>query len=203
MKAYRGWSVIPHFTNEEIYDEATFHRLAERDKSEMAGRLNAFRLALVKKYTHESDRVLDVGIGAGTFMELHGNCYGFDINPYAVSLLKKRGLWFDPYLDNFDAANIAAVTFFDVLEHLENPALILNRLTDQAVVISIPIFRDKRHMCGSKHFKPGEHRWHFTARQFEAYMRGCGFKIVEERDDETRLGREDIKTYVLKREANG
>jgi len=195
--------IVPFCRNEEIYDEAAFHRLAERDRSEMAQDLNRFRLELVHRYTHESDRILDVGIGAGTFMKMHGNCLGFDINPYAVKFLKRRGLWFDPYKDDFDAANIAAVTFFDVLEHIENPARILERLTDQAVIVSIPIFRDLKHLLGSKHFKPGEHRWHFTRRQFECYARGQGFEIVEERDDETRLGREDIKTFVLKRKKHG
>jgi hypothetical protein len=199
VKKDEMWSVCPHVTNEEIYDEATFHRLAERDRSELAQRLNRFRLDLVHKYTYESDRVLDIGIGAGTFMNMHGNCCGYDINPYAVEMLKAKGLFFDPYRDDFDAANIAAVTFFDVLEHIADPGKILGRLTDQTVIVSIPIFRDKRHMLNSKHFKPGEHLWHFTRRQFEFTARAWGFKIVEERDDETRLGREDIGTFVLKR----
>jgi hypothetical protein len=195
--------LCPWTSNEKIYDEATFHRLAARDKTEIGRRLNQFRLALVHRYTGESDRVLDVGIGAGTFMDLHGNCLGFDINPYAVTLLRERGLYFNPYCDDFEAANIAAVTFFDSLEHISDVGDILGRLRGQVVIVSLPIFRDARHMQSSRHFKPDEHVWHFTRRQFEAFMLGTGFVIVEERDDETRIGREDICTFVLKRRENG
>lgn len=195
--------LCPWTNNEEIYDEATFHRLAARDKTAIGRRLNQFRLELVHRYTGESNRVLDVGIGAGTFMDLHGNCLGFDINPYAVALLRERGLYFNPYCDDFEAANIAAVTFFDSLEHIADVGQILGRLRGQVVIVSLPIFRDARHMQTSKHFKPGEHVWHFTRRQFEAFMRGHGFEIVEERWNETEIGREDISTFVLKRRENG
>lgn len=193
------FSIVPTYENKKIYDKATFLRLRERDRSAQAQAINQFRLDLVHKYTGESDRVLDIGIGAGTFMEKHGNCLGYDINPYAVEMLIKKHLWFDPYTDDFEAANIAAVTFFDSLEHIESPSEILNRLKRQLVIVSIPIFYSRQHMMNSKHFKPGEHIWHFTRLQFEAYMAGRRFGIVEERMDETQLGRTDIKTFVLKR----
>ncbi len=182
--------------NYRIYNEELFHFLEERDKEPLSLALNKFRLELVRRYSN-GGRILDIGPGACTFMKLHGDCLGFDINPYAVKLLKERGLWFDPYVDSFRKARIGGVTFFDSFEHIDNPLRILNRIGNQFVFISIPIFRDKKHMCGSKHFKPGEHVWHFTRSQFIGYVRQ--FKIVEELNDETTLGREDIKTFVLRR----
>jgi hypothetical protein len=182
--------------NLTIYNEKMFHILAKRDKTPMGVALNKFRLNLTRRYSN-GGKLLDIGVGAATFVRLHGDCLGFDINPYAINMLKKWGLWFDPYKDSFRAARIGGVTFFDSFEHIENPLRILNRLTSQFVFISIPIFRDKRHMLASKHFKPGEHVWHFTRRQFIEYV--GGFKIIEELNDETDIGREDIKTFVMRR----
>jgi len=185
--------------NLKIYNKKTFFDLKERDRSPKSMRINEFRLGLVHKYTNESDRVLDIGIGAGTFLKMHGNCLGFDINPYAAKQLKRWGLWFDPYEGDFDAENIAAVTFFDSMEHIVRPAAILSRLTNQIVIVSIPIFFNRQHMMNSKHFKPGEHVWHFTKTQFEDYVSISGYRVAEERADETLLGRTDIKTFVLKK----
>lgn len=189
----------PTKENREIYNRKTFYEMQERDRTEKARRINQFRLDLVHRYTGESDRVLDIGIGAGTFLKMHGNCLGYDINPYAVKRLKRWGLWFDPYAGDFDAENIAAVTFFDSMEHIVHPAAILDRLTNQVVIVSIPIFFNRQHMMNSKHFKPGEHVWHFTKAQFGDYVWGSGFRVEAEMADETLLGRTDIKTFVLKK----
>jgi SAM-dependent methyltransferase len=184
--------------NLRYYNKSVYLRLTERDKSEIAQKLNAFRLALVRKYIG-SGRVLDFGIGAGTFLKLHGNCLGYDINPYAVAILKKRGLYFDPYNESLSKRRIKGVTFFDSLEHIESPQEILKRIGSQHVFISTPIFYTTKHMMTSKHFKPNEHAWHFMAGQFRTLMESCGFKVLEDRRDETYIGRTDIRTYVLKR----
>lgn len=184
--------------NLRLYNKATYLRLAERDKSSIAQNINAFRLALVRRYCGEG-RILDIGIGAGTFLDLHGNCMGYDINPYAVGILKKRKLWLNPYRSDLAKRDIVGVTFWDSLEHLENPMLLLNRIGDQAVFVSTPIFYNAKHMMNSKHFKPGEHAWHFMPDQFRHLMEICGFEIVEEMRDETKLGRTDIRTFVLRR----
>ena len=183
-------------SNRTLYNEQLFHYLEERDKQPISVKLNKFRLELVRKYSN-GGRVLDIGPGALTFMKLHGDCLGFDINPYAVEKLKAWGRWFNPYNDSLARMNIGGVTFFDSFEHIENPLRILNRLSDQFVFVSIPIFKNKRHMMRSKHFKPGEHLWHFTRTQFINYT--GEFNIIKETDDETSIGREDISTLVLRR----
>jgi hypothetical protein len=184
--------------NLKIYNKSCYLYLADRDKSEMAQKLNAFRLALVRRYCGEG-RLLDIGIGAGTFLKLHGNCMGYDINPYAVGILKKRKLWLNPYRRDITKCGIVGVTFFDSLEHIENPFALLERMGDQTLFVSTPIFYTPKHMMTSRHFKPGEHAWHFFPNQFRDLMAGCGFEIVEDMRDETLLGRTDIRTYVLKR----
>jgi hypothetical protein len=185
--------------NKALYNKATFLRLKERDDSEMGRKINAFRVDLVNRYVPAGQRVLDIGIGAGTFMEARGDCLGFDINPHAVKLLKKGGLFFDPYRDAFKSARIEGVTFFDSLEHIVDPSAILRRLNGQYIVVSLPIFWSRKQLMNSKHFKPGEHLWYFTRRSFFLYMGAAGFEMLEERNDETFMGRESIKTFVFKK----
>jgi len=184
--------------NLKIYNKSCYLYLADRDKSELAQKLNAFRLALVRKHCGDG-LILDIGVGAGTFLKLHGNCLGYDINPYAVGILKKRKRWFNPYRGDFAKRGIVGVTFFDSLEHIENPMALLPRMTNQTLFVSTPIFYTPKHMMTSKHFKPGEHAWHFFPNQLKNLMDDCGFEIVEDLRDETLLGRTDIRTYVLKR----
>jgi len=185
--------------NKALYNKATFLRLRERDDSEMGRAINAFRVALVNKYVPPERRVLDIGPGALTFMKARGNCLAFDINPHAIAILKRQHEWFDLYNDSFSVKRIAGVTFFDSLEHITNPALILNRIGNQPIIVSLPIFWNKKHCMNSKHFKPGEHLWYFTHRSFLQYMAGLGFEMLEERNDERNMGRESIKTFVFRR----
>lgn len=192
-------SVVPWIgDNLKIYNKATYFRFLERDKSEFAQRLNRFRVDLVKRHLGD-ERILDIGVGAGTFMQLHGNCLGFDINPYAVRILKREGLFFDPHKDDFGKAGIRGLTYFDSLEHIDDPGRIIDRLNGQMLFVSTPIFHNAKHLLNSKHFKPAEHYWHFTEIQFGRLMGGCGYEIVETRRDETEIGRTDIRTFVLKR----
>lgn len=185
--------------NRAIYNRAMFKSMEDRDKTEIAQKLNEFRLALVDKYLNRSDVVLDVGPGAMTFMKLRGNCLGFDINPYAIKLMKKSGQFFNPYKDSFERAKVQGVVFWDSLEHIARPDYMLERMNGQVLFVSTPIFHNFSHMANSKHFKPGEHLWHFTRSHFEIYMAGQGYEIVEERRDETQIGRQDIRTFVLKK----
>lgn len=189
--------------NKALYNKATFMRLKKRDESEMARAINEFRVRLVNKYVPAGRRVLDIGIGAGTFMEARGNCLGFDINPYTVKILKKSARFFDPYKDAFGIATIEGVTFFDSLEHIVNPRRILDRLVGQHVIVSLPIFWNRKHLMNSRHFKPGEHLWYFTRRSFLLYMGAAGFEMLEERNDETFMGRESIKTFVFRKTEGG
>ena len=105
----------------------------------------------------------------------------------------------DPYKENLRSFCIRGITFFDVLEHMRSPREILNRLIDQYVFVSIPIFKDKDHVLESPHFKPNEHYWYFTNDSFIRFMKDHLFDLIEQRDDEKKNGRKDINTYVFKR----
>lgn len=181
------------------YDDEYFNEYIRREHTEIGDCLNRFRVNFVNSYT--KSLVLDIGIGCGTFIKKRDNCVGYDICPKATYLLQKKGLFFNPYNNKEDWKRIKGVTFFDSLEHIEWPELILKNITQQFVFISIPIFRDISHIMKSKHFKKNEHYIYFTEHSLIEFMMHYEFKLLEKRDDEIRCGREDIMSYVFRRKS--
>lgn len=152
--------------------------------------LNKARTELVNKYT--KDKVLDIGIGNGAFVEGRENTFGYDINPHAVEwlVLAKK------FLHPFRGAN--SLTFWDSLEHIHNPKMILQGAKEY-VFISCPIYDNVEHILGSKHFKKDEHCWYWTVEGLNTFMSAFGFEIQEVNWMESDIGREDIGTFVFKR----
>lgn len=195
---FSDWGIGYYPVRDTHYDDAYFEHFEECAMTDIGKRLNAFRLALTRSLVADS-AVLDIGIGAGTFLKAHGNCWGFDVNPRGLEWLSHRGRLVDPYTD--DLSRFKALTFFDSFEHLLEPWTLLDRIKEQFVVMSLPIFRDCQHVRASKHYKPDEHYWYFTEESLSRFMGYHGFALVSQHDDETRLGREDIQTFVFRRKA--
>jgi len=179
------------------YNDRYFETSIENSRSLIAKALNEFRAKIVNKYV--KGKVLDFGIGCGAFLGYRDNCLGFDICPKSIKWLKEKGLFFDFYRRNLDKQNIEGITFFDVLEHVRYPETILKCINGQHIFMSLPIFRDKNHILKSKHFKINEHFWYFTDYSLIEFMNTYGFRLLERTDEETRIGREDIWTYVFKK----
>ena len=70
-----------------VYNDEYFNKYVIYESTEIGRCLNSFRVNLVNRYT--KGRVLDIGIGCGTFIKLRGNCVGYDVNPKAVELDRK------------------------------------------------------------------------------------------------------------------
>jgi len=179
------------------YDDKYFNEYVRMEHTEVGECLNKFRTEWVDSYTQ--GLVLDVGIGSGSFIKRRGNCVGYDVCPKALYLLQRKDLFFNPYNGVGLWNKIEAVTFFDTLEHIEWPELIFDNIGSQLIFVTIPIFRDAEHVASSKHFKKEEHYLYFTEQGFIDYMANYGFKLIEKRDDESGCGREDIKSYALRR----
>jgi hypothetical protein len=148
---------------------------------------------------HYQGSLIDVGIGSGAFVDLRRHSrpmrptFGYDVNPAGIEWLQQRRLFADPYAAPFEAA-----TMWDVLEHMPDyPRLLAN--VREWLFLSLPIFRDARHVLGSKHFKPAEHCWYFTRDGLVFAMQQCGFALLSESTIETELGREDIGSFAFKR----
>jgi len=179
------------------YDSAYFSKYAGYARTPMGAQLNAFRRAFVNRYW--GDKVLvDIGVGCGQFIESRALTYGYDVNPAGVEWLRERALYRDPYSSEFAERGIDAISCWDVLEHIENPAPLLSSVRSW-VFVSIPVFRDLNHILGSKHYRPEEHFWYWTEHGFDAFMSAHGFEVVKVSDEETQLGREDILSFALRR----
>lgn len=158
-----------------------------------AKQINTGRIDFVNR--HYDGTVLDIGIGCGAFILERGNTDGMDVNPHAVEWLKKRNL----LAGSLQAYK--AFTFWDVLEHVEDPNAYFKHIERQSMVfVSIPIFADLKNIRESKHYKPGEHFYYFTEQGFVEWMALYGFRLVETSDHETKAGRDSILSFAFKRD---
>jgi len=180
-----GW----HGRRPMDYEGAYFAKYQELDATPMGEALTKARVDLVRR--HFSGQVLDIGIGGGRFVEESGG-FGFDVNPEALQWLNANGCYKNPHF-GWDA-----MTFWDSLEHIPDPELMLRSIGDWAFV-SMPIYKDQADCLKSKHFKPGEHIWYWTLDGFASWMDRQGFELREINHAESELGREGITSFAFRR----
>jgi hypothetical protein len=141
---------------------------------------------------HYKGMLCDVGIGSGAFIICRGPLtFGWDVNPVGIQWLKQRHRYADPMITPFPA-----ISMWDVLEHIPNFVPLLKNV-GRWLFLSLPIFRDATHALGSKHFRPDEHCWYFTRDGLVWLMNKLGFMLMEENDEETKIGREDIMSFAF------
>ena len=180
-----------------VYDSAYWNEYVRRAATPMGEELTRRRISLANKWASAHGRVVDIGIGSGQFVECRGpGTWGYDVNPVAIRWLLERGLWWDPWF-----RMVPNACCWDSLEHMDRPELFVQRVM-LTLLVSVPIFRDKAHALGSKHFKPGEHIWYFTREGLVRWMETWGFRLLEENRMEEELGREDIGTFVFSRRSH-
>lgn len=171
------------------YDQAYFEKYVGYEDTEIGKKLNQSRVDLVNKYDYDS--IVDIGVGSGQFIKAIDGALGYDINPYAIEWLRSAKRW-------YTFTEVDAMTFWDCLEHIHNPTELLS-LAKKYVFVSCPIYKDKEHILRSKHFRPDEHCWYFTADGLCTFMSNFDFELVESNRIEEECGREDIGTFVFKR----
>lgn len=177
------------------YDESYFTKYEYYKLTPLGVELNQARVEIVDRYLNRSSEVVDIGIGAGHFVEIReGNTHGYDVNPIGIKWLKDREIFFDPYEQA--PANISC---WDSLEHIKHPDRLISRVKEH-VFVSIPIFMSGEDVVTSKHYRKDEHYWYFTDWGLVAWFKKYHFKLVMRSDIETSLGREGIGTYVFRRE---
>lgn len=181
------------------YGDAYFEHYKRLEGTDVANRLNAGRCAMLGRHAADGATVFDVGAGCGTFVRAARSwgfdAKGFDVNPRTVEELTAAGL-FAGSAEGFDV-----VTFWDSLEHIERPETVLKHIRRGAVVlVAIPIHEDITKVRASKHFKPGEHFYHFTRDGFVDWMAVYGFRLVETSTHEVEAGRESIGAFAFVRD---
>lgn len=173
------------------YDEKYFDNYQKLAATTMGKELTASRIRLVGR--HYEGLLIDVGIGAGQFVEARPNTRGYDVNPAGIHWLKSRGLWSELYCDRYPA-----LSFWDSLEHIDRPDLAVAH-AEEWVFISVPIFDNAEHIIQSHHFRKDEHIWYFTDYGIKRWFDEQGFACVEQNTVESQLGRSGIGTYAFKR----
>lgn len=173
------------------YDASYFARYQKMADTRMGHELTAARISLVSR--HYNGALLDVGIGAGQFVEARPNTKGYDVNPAGVDWLLARGAWSELY-----ATNHAALSFWDALEHIDHPDLAVSH-AEKWVFVSVPIFENAEHILHSRHYRPDEHIWYWTHSGLLRWFDAQGFDCAEHNTVESELGREGIGSYAFRR----
>lgn len=162
---------------------------------EIARKINAGRVALVNLYAGSDAQVLDIGVGAGEFIKHRPYTCGFDTDPKAAGWLQDRGLWSE------NIAGFRVFTFWDVLEHVENPEDYFGKMTPGSYLFTcLPIFPDLDAIRASKHYRPGEHLYYWTEEGFTVWIKLYGFRLLERSEFETEAGRDSIVSFAFKRD---
>jgi SAM-dependent methyltransferase len=204
----RGWAHQVDPTDTIEYDEDYFRRVKAKDNSPICERLHTFRYELLRlTLTKERPLVLDYGCGSLYFLNLLAartawHLYGYDVNHKTmVDLIQsKRYNYFKPTYHLALKQNFPfdAVCFFDTLEHLPFPDRVL-ALCKKWVFLTVPVVKSLKEIKGSKHYLPREHIWYFTSQGVVNFFNSLGFKMVKMSDEEQKIGRTDVMSYVFKR----
>ena len=181
------------------YGQDYFSKYTSYEDTDISKRLNNFRTSITSKYCNS---VLDVGIGSGEFIKKYKNkAFGYDINPYAIKILKQKNIYVDPYLDNLEG--IDGFTMWDVLEHIKNPDILLNKIPKtKIVIVSIPIFDNILKVKQSKHYRPNEHYYYYTISGLINFFDQMKYTIIEVSDQESVCGRESITSFVFRKDGD-
>lgn len=176
------------------YGAAYWDKYVAYSRTDLGVSLTKARVDVARTFCG-SGSLVDIGIGCGQFVKTRGPAtFGYDVNETAIRWLLDEGRWLDPWAT--DPENISC---WDSLEHLARPHELISRVKSR-VLVSLPIFKDKAHVLRSKHFRPDEHFWYWTETGFQNWMRKLGFAQEFKSDMETMLGREDIMTFVFRRD---
>jgi hypothetical protein len=185
-----------------IYDKEYWEKYCRYDDTPLGAQLTKARIDFMAEafpYITDVDMVVDVGVGAGRFLmerSREAPTLGYDINPYAIEWLKSVDKFHD--LRTADDRSVNVLTMWDVLEHIEDPEMYLEKVSDY-VFISTPIFKDLDHLLSSVHYRPDEHCWYFTRDGCLRFMEWHGFEFHSQSMFETDLGRKDIASFAFER----
>jgi 2-polyprenyl-3-methyl-5-hydroxy-6-metoxy-1,4-benzoquinol methylase len=183
--------------DQAIYDEKYWSHYRTLGNSSLGGEINKARANLVRRYV--SGQVLDFGCGAGTFINRMrkdgGSAVGFDINPFSGNCIIERLF-----------AEYSGVTFWDSIEHLDDPATVLRGLDADHVFICTPNADNfKGDFTEWRHYKPTEHVHYFNEHSLRMLLESTGYSMVEVSFEESLYrqdGDKNIITVVGKREQN-
>ena len=177
------------------YDSAYFEKYRYYASTDLGQALSAFREGYVTAFAGDQS-VLDYGCGYGTIVNRNAKWWGYDIMHETKEHLG------DKYREDWQS--FSAICFFDVLEHLQEPEVILNRMERGVrIFVSIPLWSgnwgNPESLARWRHWRPREHFLYCSHQGFVHLVNDWEFKIIDHNRIETSLGRRDIHTYCLEK----
>jgi len=120
--------------------------------------------------------ILDVGYGSGEFLAAAKNVFASAHGHDITGINPPEGVTFE---ENIFADKFDVVTFFDVLEHFQEPSVI-QHLRCSFVMISLPWchYKSDEWFRDWKHRRPDEHLWHFDSAALVESMQDWGFAPI-------------------------
>lgn len=169
---------------------------------ELTNYMSHLRLGYVSGVVKEKiNSILDVGYGNGSFLQVCKktilNCYGHDVTNYKLP----DGIEF---VDNWIESETDVTTFFDVIEHLDDPYIVKN-LKTKYIIISVPWchYESDEWFENWKHRRPNEHLWHFDEKSMKNFANSIGFELIHSSNIEDNIrgplnNKKNILTVCLK-----
>jgi 2-polyprenyl-3-methyl-5-hydroxy-6-metoxy-1,4-benzoquinol methylase len=177
---YQGLEWIP-----SIEGKVDYKKLNERLRTENNKRVMR-NISMIR-----NKNILDIGCGSGSFLfsakEHSNNCIGVEINNSSREYVRSNGIQVYPSLDEIDE-KFDTIFLNHVLEHVENPSNLINRLKDKLskngkVIIEVPHGNDAlltHYNCDNfKNFTLwSEHLYLFTEDSFMKIMHKKPFEVT-------------------------
>lgn len=161
-----------------IYGKEYHEKYVRYANTELGERVSAARWGVVRRHMRQGV-LLDYGCGAGHFSHTNPNgCFrviGYDINPYSISE--------NPILCQLQ---LNGVTFWDSLEHVGNPMVLLLDLMPEYLFITAPdaLSIPSIFLPEWRHYRPAEHVHYFSRPSCRKMAQVLGYEVLEFNNEE-------------------
>ena len=173
--AVRQTSIGELMQYDRQYVEQRYSPIADKCREMAHLRLGMLCGAIGSDPGHLSS-ILDVGYGSGEFLDAAKNVFAEAHGHDITGIAPPSGVHFT---DNIFSRRFDVVTFFDVLEHFEQPSVI-EHLRCSFVMISLPWchYKSDEWFRDWKHRRPDEHLWHFDSEALTDSMEAWGYEPI-------------------------
>ena len=175
--------------DKSIYDDDYYKKYERYSRTILGTKINKFRWDFIKQHI-TGGLILDYGCGCGHFLDLKppGSYFtkGYDINPRS------------PYSDTMTRGHYNAVTFWDSLEHMDDPYGTLCGIESDWFFMTVPDPTDfKKPITEWLHYRPHEHIHHFDRNSLDYMMSRLGYEVVSCSNGEGELRNPKNQTWLL------
>jgi hypothetical protein len=147
------------------------------------------------------ESILDVGYGNGSFLKtcstIIPKCYGSDISGYPLP----ENIQF---VSDWVKTPVDVLTFFDALEHFDDPYILRNAKA-KYIVVSVPWchYHSEEWFLNWKHRRPNEHLWFFNEKSIFKFAKAIGCEIINYCNIEDSIRKnnneKNILTFTMKK----